>query len=251
MNRKKFLNLMAAGGATFLGQPLSLFAAGGNQPAPGKVGPLLPWGRMRFRADGPDDDDWNVHTEGDLTLIDEINQQTSVNLAPELRVADVAKADELANFPFLFMHSELPPDLTGTEKSNLREYLLRGGFVFAEDCVNGKHRTQGRRGYGDLFFLRMVEVFSNLVPGAKLERLPLDHPVFHTVHHFNNGLPHMQGVPHGLHGLTLNGRVLALLSPSDIHCGWTNGDEWFGRGTKLSSLKMGTNIYTYAMTQSD
>jgi hypothetical protein len=59
----------------------------------------------------------------------------------------------------------------------------------------------------------------------------------------------MQGNPHGLHGLILNGRVVALLSPSDIHCGWTNGDQWFGRGSTTRAMQMGANIYAFAMTQ--
>jgi len=59
----------------------------------------------------------------------------------------------------------------------------------------------------------------------------------------------MQGTPHGAHGLTLNGRLLALLSPSDLHCGWTDGDRWFSREKKDQAMKMGTNIYVYAMTQ--
>ncbi len=250
MNRKEFLTIMAAGGAAFLGRPLpALAAAADPASAGGKIGPSLPWGRLKFMADGHDDDDWNVHSEGDLTLIDTINLNTSANVAPEWQVADVASIEQMGRFPFLFMHSELPPVLADKEKANLREYLLRGGFLFAEDCVNGKHRTNGWPGYGDLFFLRMVSVLEGLIPGAKLERLPYDHPVFHSVYHFKDGIPHMQGKQHGLHGLTLNGRVLALLSPSDTHCGWANGDAWFYPGAKQEALKMGVNLYVYAMTQ--
>jgi len=57
----------------------------------------------------------------------------------------------------------------------------------------------------------------------------------------------MQGVRHGLHGLFLNGRMVALLSPSDIHCGWANGDAWFGHQKQVAALQMGINIYLYAM----
>ncbi len=158
-------------------------------------------------------------------------------------------ATDLTADPFLFMHGELPPVLTDAERSNLREYLLRGGFLFAEDCVIGQGNL-GRSRFNDFFFRHMAEVeFSRIVPEAKLVRLPKDHPVFHTVFDFRNGIPHMQGTEHGLHALTLNGRVIALLSPSDIHCGWTNGDQWFGPGSALRAMQMGANIYTFAMTQ--
>ena len=64
-----------------------------------------------------------------------------------------------------------------------------------------------------------------------------------------NGLPHMQGQAHGLHGITLNNRVVALLSPSDTHCGWTNGDLWFSPQKQQLAFRMGINIYLFAMTQ--
>ena len=144
------------------------------------------------------------------------------------------------------MHSEMGPELSDTDRANLREYLQRGGFLFAEDCVNGKMRSDRS---GDEFFRKMAEVeYSKILPGAKVERLPNDHPIFHCFYHFKNGLPHMQGWPHGLHGVTVNDRLVSVLSPSDIHCGWANGDRWFGTGKRMEAFKMGVNIYLYAMT---
>ena len=257
MNRKNFIHLMAAGGASFLGgkviaqtpSPLTL-AEGTAAP---KTGGVIPWGRLRFRGrdrhQGVDADDWGVHPNGDFNLIEHLDLHTTANIAPKWNVADVAKIDELQNFPFLFMHGEVPPDFTDAERANLREYLLRGGFLFAEDCVNGSG-AMGHSPNNDFLFRRMAETeFGKILPEAKLERLPFDHPVFHNVYDFKGGIPHMQGVNHGLHGLMLNGRVVALLSPSDLHCGWTNGDAWFGPNKNRQALQMGTNIYTFAMTQ--
>lgn len=250
MNRKRFLALLAATGTAALLSRTPALLADDRATAPvEKIGPLQTWARLRFRAHDGDDDDWNGHSNGDLNLIETINRHTSINIDPNWYIADIAKLEELTRHPFIFMHSELPPELTDAERANLREYLLRGGFLFAEDCVNGKHRTQGWSGYGDLFFRRMRDELPRIVPEAQFERLPNDHPVFHSLYDIRNGLPHMQGIAHGLHGLTLNGRVLALLSPSDTHCGWTNGDEWFGRGMTTATLRMGANIYVFAMTQ--
>lgn len=253
MNRKDFFRLMAAGGAAFLGGKIVAQVPASDHPS-AKAGPAIPWGRLRFRGrdqhQGVDEDDWSVHPNGDLNLIDHLNLQTSVNLASKWNVADVAKPGELKSYPFLFMHAEVPPDFADAERANLREYLLRGGFLFAEDCVIG-NRRMGENSRNDHLFRRMAEVeFAKILPEAKLERLPFDHPVFHTVYDFNKGLPHMQGTPHGLHGLILNGRVVALLSPSDLHCGWTNGDQWFGPSKNREALRMGANIYAFAMTQS-
>lgn len=180
---------------------------------------------------------------GDLNLIRAIRAQTSANVTEQWFVADVASLDSMVQFPFLFMHGNYAPHLADTHRANLREYLLRGGFLFAEDCVNANSR-------GDDFFRRMANVeFPGMFPEAKLERLAYDHPAFHCFYNFKRGIPHMQGVEHGLHGITINGRLLALLSPSDIHCGWTNGAKWFGRAKQIQAFQMGINIYLYAMTQ--
>jgi hypothetical protein len=238
LTRDQFLKLMAAGGATFLGLP--------STPAAPPRGLPLPWARLKFIAHGGNDDNWNVHPNGDLNLIDSIREGASVNLEKRWNVGDISNLESMCAFPFLFMHAELSPALTTEHRSNLREYLLRGGFLFAEDCVLGKHNKKPGMPR-DMFFQGMAEELQSLVPGAKFEKLPFDHPVFHSCYHFRDGMPHMQGVPHGLHGLTLHGRVLALLSPSDTHCAWTG--PWFGEEKSRQALQMGTNIYTFALTQ--
>lgn len=247
MNRKSFLQMLAVGGASLVAQK----TFGQTTPAPvvTKPGAGLPWARLRFRAREGDDIDWSVHPHGDLNLIDHMNANTTVNLARKWNVADVGKLDEMTAYPFLFMHGELPPELRPEERQNIREYILRGGFLFAEDCVIGKGNL-GQSRHNDFFFRHMAETeLSRIIPEAKLVRLPNDHPVFHSLFDFSNGLPHMQGTPHGLHALMLNERVVAFLSPSDLHCGWTNGDAWFGPGQASIAMKMGANIYAYAMTQ--
>ncbi|MFA7343425.1 MAG: DUF4159 domain-containing protein [Terrimicrobiaceae bacterium] len=240
ISREQFLKLLAAGGASFFGLRAPLVAQ------EEKRGPLSPWARLKFTCRGGDNDDWNVHPNGDLNLIDAIRDQSTANVEKRWNVADVARLDTITRFPFLFMHGEMAPELGDTDRANLREYLLRGGFVFAEDCVRGKMRSDRS---GDEFFRRMAEVeLPKILPEAKLELLPNDHPVFHCFYHFNNGLPHMQGNPHGLHGMTVGGRLVSVLSPSDIHCGWVNGDKWFGTGKRLEAFKMGINIYLFAMS---
>jgi hypothetical protein len=237
MTRQRFIALLAAGGAMCLGLPFSVFAEEKTR------GPICSWARLRYPSPGREVDDWGAEPAGDLNLLRAIREQTSANVTEEWFVADVASLDSMIQFPFLFMHGNYAPMLSDSHRANLREYLLRGGFLFAEDCINDRSR-------GDDFFRRMAEVdFPKMFPETKLERLPFDHPVFHCFHNFKAGLPHMQGVPHGLHGLTINGRLLALLSPSDIHCGWANGDKWFGHGKQVQAFQMGINIYLYAMMQ--
>ena len=244
ISREQFLKLLTAGGASFLG------GTGLASAADLLKGPLVPWGRLKYLAEGNDQEDWHVHPQGDLNLLDSIRGDTSINVEKKWNVADVSSLDTMTAFPFLFMHGEVPPVLDDTARNNLREYLLRGGFLFAEDCVNGYGHYGSNNTSSDFFFQKLMDELPSLLPGSKMELLPFDHPVFHCLNHFDTGIPHMQGTPHGLHGLTYDGRVVALVSPSDVHCGWTNGDAWFGPGKSRLACQMGANIYLYAMTQS-
>lgn len=244
MTRKEFLQILAAGGASFLGLPQPVIAQLSEDEK--RRGSPVNWARLKFVCDGNDVDDWNVHPHGDMNLIDATQEQTSINLHKQWCVASIDDVAEMAPYPFLFMHADQAPMLEDSQRKNLAEYLKRGGFLFAEDCVNGKHN---RGGVSDRFFMRMIEELPKIVPEAKIEQVPFDHPIFHTMYHFDDGLPHMQGQPHGLYGATLNDRLIAVLSPSDLHCGWTNGNQWFGSGKAEIALKMGINIYAFAMTQ--
>jgi hypothetical protein len=241
LTRDKFLKLVAAGGASFLGlNPLV-------RAQDALKGPLVPWARLKFIGEMGDDEDWHVHPNGDLNLIDSIRDQTSLNLEKKWNVADIADLNSMVPYPFLFMHAEIAPVLDNNARQNLREYFMRGGFVFAEDCVHG-YFHHGGSDMNDFFFRGMAEELTSILPGAKFEPVPLDHPIFRCFYHFDVW-PHMQGYPHGPWGLTYNGRLVSLLSPSDLHCAWTNGDAWFSPEKRVAAMQMGTNIYMYAMTQ--
>ncbi len=242
ISRQDFLRLLAAGGASFLGLGgLPVVAAGPRR------GPPSSWARLQFYCQGNDPDDWAALPSGDQNLISAICDQTTANVSRRWNVADVGKLDTMTPFPFIFMHANTAPQLSETDRANVREYLLRGGFLYAEDCVQNPYVS----GLQDAFFRRMAETeFPRIFPEARLERLPNDHPIFTCFHRFKDGLPHMQGAAHGLHGITHRGRLVALLSSSDLHCGWSDGGvQYFGRPKKVQALQMGVNIYLYAMTQ--
>jgi hypothetical protein len=239
--RDQFLKLVAAGGASLLGMDLLASAQEAHK------GPLVPWGRLRWLGEKGDTEDWHVHPHGDINLMDLIRDVSSVNLEKKWNVADVSDLASMVEYPFLFMHGELAPELDAVAQQNLREYLLRGGFLFAEDCVCG-YCHHGMNNKNDFFFRSMIDQLPNVLPGSKVEQLPMDHPLFHCFYHFDEW-PHMQGTKWGPHGLIYDGRLVALLSPSDLHCGWTNGDRWFGMGKQKLSMQMGANIYLYSMTR--
>lgn len=122
INRKVFLKLLAAGGASFLGWPALPSLAGEIR------GPLSPWARLRFPCRGGDTDDWNVHPNGDLNLIDAIRDQSAANVEKHWNVADISQLATMTPFPFLFMHAELAPDLEATQCANIGSICVAADF---------------------------------------------------------------------------------------------------------------------------
>ena len=103
ITRQQFLKLLAAGGASFFGLPPLMF---GEE----KRGPVSPWARLKFQGRGGDGDDWNVHPNGDLNLIDAIRTESSANVEKHWNVAEVDKLATMTAFPFVFMHGDVAPE---------------------------------------------------------------------------------------------------------------------------------------------
>ena len=191
-----------------------------------------------------------MHPNGDLNLIDSIREQKlHANVEKRWNVAEIAKLDTMVPFPFLFMHSEMGPELDDTARANLREYLLRGGFLFAEDCVNGKGRSD-HSGTTN-FFRRMAEVdLPKITPGrqARTPAVP-DRPHLPLLLSFQR-----RPSP------TCKASSTACTASPSMAAWWrcsprrtfiaavANGATWFGREQQIKAFQMGVNIYLYAMT---
>ena len=159
ISRQDFIRLLAASGAALLGLGgLPALAAGPLR------GPSSSWSRLQFFCRGNDPDDWAVYPDADLNLITAIRDQTTANVVRRWNISDVGRLETMTPYPFLFMHSNTTPQLSNTDRANLREYLLRGGFLFAEDCVDSPD-LPGRQ---DMFFRLMAETeFPRDLPGRE------------------------------------------------------------------------------------
>ena len=135
----------------------------------------------------------------------------------------------------------LKDNFSDKEIKNMREYLLRGGLLWGDDCVFEK---------GDFFFKGMKEELETRVfPGKKMVLLPITHPIYHTQYEFPEGLPYFQGINHG--GWCLSddkGRLMVFLGATDVHCGWSKKDKWFGEAKMIEAYKFGINVIMYALT---
>jgi hypothetical protein len=127
----------------------------------------------------------------------------------------------LFDHPVAFLTGHYRFELTDREKREFKNYLLRGGFVFAEACC-------GRAGFDESFRALIGELF----PGAEFRAVAADHPLvtgrdgrsafgydctkvrFRAV----GGQPEHIAAPR-LWLLTLEGRPAVVYSPDSLACG--------------------------------
>ena len=124
-------------------------------------------------------------------------------------------------------------------------YLKAGGLLLADACC-------GRLAF-DAAFRREI---AKALPGQKLERLPADHPLYHS--HYD--IKQVEYTPRvredfgaintpELEGITLDGRLAVIYSRFDLGNGWEQFPHAYSYGLKdESALRIGTNVLVFAVT---
>ena len=249
LRRRDLLKAIAAGAAALAGRPLLSRAAeaapaaepkAGDQDGPKavKTGTFF-FPRLMFHVKDETGDQWNIYPVGDVILRKRLKALTNVNVSDDPVVVRLADLDATCRYPFVFATSEGYFDLPENEEKNLKEFLMRGGFVYADDCVLAKT--------GDRFFRDYRKMIDKLFEKEQMQmaRVPNDHEINHCYFSFPNGAPFLQGVNHGAYALFEKGtgRLMTYLTPGDLHCGWTC--MWCPRDMSEACLKMGINIIIY------
>ena len=247
LDRRAFLRAAAIGAAALAAVPLlsRTAVAGPESKSDGEEGPktvktgtfFLP--RLMFHVKDETGDQWNIYPMADVILRKRLRQLTNINVSDDPVIVRLADLDTACRYPFVFATSEGYFDLPENEERNLKEYLMRGGFVYADDCVVGKT--------GDRFFKDYLKMINRLFEKERLamKRVPNDHEIYHCYFDFPDGAPFLQGVNHGGHALFEpgTGRIMTYLTPGDLHCGWLC--MWCPKEMSEACLKMGINIIIY------
>jgi hypothetical protein len=111
---------------------------------------------------------WTDFPDSDLNLSWRLQQMTSLKVDPNGRVLRIGDK-ELFDYPWIYMVEPGRLLLRDEEVPILREYLLNGGVLMADDFW-GEVQWQG--------FAREIK---RVFPKREFEELPMDHPVFHCV----------------------------------------------------------------------
>ena len=183
--------------------------------------------------------DWYSDPSSLPNLLKFLGENTQISVDEEevrLRPTD----PEFYQYPYLYLTGHGNVRFSAEEVTRLRESLLRGAFLHADD------------NYGmDASFREEIK---RVIPNRDFIELPFDHPVFHVFYDFQNGLPKVHehdGNPPQALGMFDDDRLMILYTfECDLGDGWedpevhNNSEE-----IRLKALQMGVNIIYYALIQ--
>jgi hypothetical protein len=190
----------------------------------------------RLRYDGGGNWYWGRSALGNLHEF--LKENTSVRVR-DMEVNLKATDPDLFRYPFLFLTGHGNIIFNDEETAAIREYLQKGGFLFANDSY----------GLAGSIRREMKKVF----PDKDFVELPFSHPVYHSLYDFPNGLPkihkHDEKPPQGF-GISIDGRLCVFFAyESDIGDGWEDPEVYNDPPEKReAALKMGANLVVYSLT---
>ena len=143
--------------------------------------------------------------------------------------------------------------LTDAEAGNLRQYLLRGGFILVDDF-------HGKRAWKQ-FYKQLKKIF----PEREPENIPISHPLFHCFYDIDE-LMQIPGAGSARKGKTYegtdgrpvqclgvyddNGRLMMMVNfNTDLGDAWEHAaDAFYPRKYSDMAFKLGINAVIYSLT---
>jgi hypothetical protein len=182
--------------------------------------------------------DWYANPTAIPNLVEFTNQNIKTNISENPQSVAV-NSEDIYNYPILFMTGHGNVYFSDEDITNLKNYLISGGFLHISD------------NYGLDKFIRaeLKKVFPNL----EFQEIPSNHPIYNQPFKFPEGMPkiheHDKKPAQGF-GLFYEGRLIVFYDyETDLSDGWE--DEIIHNNPKEvreKALKMGANIIEYAFT---
>jgi hypothetical protein len=201
---------------------------------PGAATTRLTVARLQY-----DGDDWYANPSALPNLITALRTRTTLDVEPN-EVRMTLGDERLWDHPFLYLTGHGQIRFTDAEVARLRQYLLQGGFLHADD------------NYGlDAAFRREI---ARVFPDRELVDVPLDHPIYRVVYAFPQGVPKIHehdGKPPRGYGIFIGDRLAVYYThEADLGNGWEDVGTYPDDPPALheQALRMGVNLYVYAVT---
>jgi hypothetical protein len=220
--------------------------------------------RLAFQTvrSDPSGSGWDIeYPRGEYNLMTRLSQLTHTRISkwgngePGHTVV-VATDRELFQCPFLMMASPGTAGFNDTEAAQLRQYLLKGGFLWADDF------------WGNASWAHWEGEIGRILPEYQIVDLPLNHPIFSTFYwvdevpqipSLNRWRPGMSTSELGAESVTPHlrgiideeGRLLVVMTHNtDIADGWEReGDlESYFLLFSANAYAVGVNVAIWSMT---
>ena len=193
--------------------------------------------------------DWPA---SDRNFIWQLRKQTHIDANPREKILEVG-SEALFLYPFAYMLEVGSLRLSDAEAANLREYLLRGGFIFIDD-FHGEREWR-------LFYRELKKIF----PEREPVDIPISHPIFRCFFKIDKlmqipGLrslfsgrtyERIDGYPAYCRGVfdDKNRLMMIIHFNSDLGDAWEHAaEDFYPREYSDMALKMGINAVVYSLT---
>ncbi|MCP4105901.1 MAG: DUF4159 domain-containing protein [Desulfobacteraceae bacterium] len=165
-----------------------------------------------------------------------VSRDTTVKTSRKFKPVKISDG-ELFSYPFAIMTGEGIFSLTEKERTNLKRYLERGGFLLASAGCSNKQWDESFRSEMKLVF-----------PNRRLSDVGTDHPLFRTVHDIKK--LETKGEDAHLEGITICGKLVVVYSPDGLNDTTTMyGCCCCGGNEIKNSQQVNSNIIVYALLQ--
>ncbi|MBN1867012.1 DUF4159 domain-containing protein [Candidatus Sumerlaeota bacterium] len=201
--------------------------------------------RFNYKMSSNETNKWDYGGEFDENFLGYLREATNIPVSSKRFEERAVQASDEASFlksPFWFMIGDGDFSLTDAERDVLAEFFKRGGFLWGDDCVReGGHPV-------DVFYRAFVRELPQVLPDARLSPAGPDNAIYHCFYDFPEGkAPYYKGGNGPDMGLFLENRMVAFLTPSDVHCAWRMDRPKYP-GLQAAAFRMGTNVVVYALT---
>ncbi|MGZ8379582.1 MAG: DUF4159 domain-containing protein [Gemmatirosa sp.] len=227
------VGVLAVAGALVTRADAASATAAATAPAAARI-PRLTIARLQYDGGG----DWYANPSSLPNLLTAIRERTTLRTErteAKVRLTD----DQLWDYPYLHLTGHGNVAMSDAEVARLREYILRGGFLHADDNY----------GLDESFRKVLARVF----PDRPMVEVPLSHPIYHLVYEFPKGLPKVHehdGKPPKGYGVFIGDRLAVYYThESDLGNGWEDLGTYPNDPPEAheQALRMGVNLFVYAV----
>jgi hypothetical protein len=193
-------------------------------------------GKMKYGTDN----NWTQHRRDAANLTAYTEEAWDLGLTWQVLDPSAAAVEDLLQAPVLYISGNRAPELSPHAKK-IRDYVDRGGFIFAEACCRDSER------FDEGFRQLMSEVFPERE--YQLQRITPGHPIWRMQDMVRPESPYagrLWGVEYGC-------RTCVIYSDQDLSCYWelAQPGQWREHPPAVAehiadALAIGVNVLTYA-----